>query len=70
MNQSNRRDFQNNRVLTIAPTHSTLSIRVATADIFLTDNRMTPVLILFSQTNISDCTPRYRYVFLDIDSQK
>jgi len=63
-------DEDNDRVLTIAPTHSMLPIRVATADIHLTNNRMTAILILFSCANISDSTPRYRDVFLDIDSQQ
>jgi hypothetical protein len=56
--------------VTIVASHSTLSISVATADNLLTDNRMTAILILFSCANISDSTPRYRDVFLDIDSQK
>jgi len=60
----------NDRLLTIVASHSSYSLRVDTADNLLTNNRMTAIMILFSCANISDCTPRYRYVFLDIDSQK
>jgi hypothetical protein len=35
-------------LLTVAPTHSTLFISVATADNLLTNNRMTAILILFA----------------------
>jgi len=42
------------RLLTVAPTHSTLFISVATADNHLTNNRMTAIMILFSCANISD----------------
>jgi len=60
----------NDSVLTIVASHSSYSISVDTADNRLTDNRMTAILILFSCANISDWTPRYRYVFLDSDKEK
>ena len=59
----------NDRLLTIVASHSSLSIRVAKADIYLTKNRMTAILIKFVCINISDYTPRFRGVSLDIDKQ-
>jgi hypothetical protein len=70
VNQSNRRGFKNDRLLTVVASHSSLFRRIDIADTFLTNNRMTAILILLSYANISDCIPRFRGVSLDIDKQK
>ena len=66
--ETNRGPSLKQRESTIA-TQTRLSRYVATTNIFLTDNRMTAIMISFSHANISDYTPRFRGVSLDIDKQ-